>query len=198
MKTQWKIQLYPKGGTQGVCDWLSLYLCNETEAEVKAGYEFSILDSKKANRSSFKGIKQFASKTSSKSNKGWGMEKMIEIRSQSQSSQLLPNDSLTIVCNVTIIGPEKLLQYSNNQKSNVMVFKYLQDSDSVKIMTSFSPAKKCVMSRFTAEIKCLIVTRSSYQQDLQCLELCFKQKWQKKRLERLKFKNSSLLPFHCY
>ena len=101
MKTQWTIRLYPKGAKNEASNWLSVYLCNETETEVNAGYEFSILDSKKANRSSFKAIKQFASKTSSKSNKGWGMEKMIEIRSlQSQSSQLLPTDSLTIVCNV--------------------------------------------------------------------------------------------------
>ena len=47
-KTQWTIRLYPKGDSSEVSDWLSVFLCNETEAEIKAGYEFSILDSNKS------------------------------------------------------------------------------------------------------------------------------------------------------
>ena len=49
MKTQWKIQLYPKGDRQEASDYLALYLHNETETEVKAGFELSLLDINKIN-----------------------------------------------------------------------------------------------------------------------------------------------------
>ena len=116
MKTQWKIQLYPKGDPNGVqkgwereiSDWLVVYLCNETEAEVKAGYEFSILDSDKTKKRSNKASKKLPSKTSSKIGKSLGGVGLIKFKDlQSLSSPLLPNDSLTVVCDVTIFGPEE-------------------------------------------------------------------------------------------
>ena len=124
MKTRWKLQLYPKGDRAEASDHLSLYLNNETEAEVKAGFELSILDSNKTKRWSLADTRQFTSKTSSQASKSWGNLKMIELsRLQSQSPEFLPNDSLTIVCNITIFGPEEIITVPTEREADYHVQK---------------------------------------------------------------------------
>ena len=46
-KTHWKMKLYPKGDTPEASGYLSVYLSNQTDSEVKARYEFTILDASK-------------------------------------------------------------------------------------------------------------------------------------------------------
>ena len=45
--THWKMKLYPKGDTPEASGYLSVYLSNQTDSEVKARYEFTILDASK-------------------------------------------------------------------------------------------------------------------------------------------------------
>ena len=47
LNTHWKMKLYPKGDTPEASGYLSVYLSNQTESEVKARYEFTILDASK-------------------------------------------------------------------------------------------------------------------------------------------------------
>ena len=41
------MKLYPKGDTPEASGYLSVYLSNQTDSEVKARYEFTILDASK-------------------------------------------------------------------------------------------------------------------------------------------------------
>ena len=47
LNTHWKMKLYPKGDTPEASGYLSVYLSNQTDSEVKARYEFTILDASK-------------------------------------------------------------------------------------------------------------------------------------------------------
>ena len=79
---------------------------------------FSILDKNKTNQCSIKDTKQFSKSPSTITVRSWGWEKTIELSSlQTQSSELLPNDSLTIVYDVTIIGPEETITVPIQQES---------------------------------------------------------------------------------
>lgn len=109
--THWKMKLYPKGDTPEAQGYLSVYLSNQTEAEVKARYEFTILDAAKNKQNRVKStFTQFKAKPDS-----WGFRKFIDtniLKSRSSPSQWLPDDSLTIVCDVSIIGAERTLSGS--------------------------------------------------------------------------------------
>lgn len=107
--THWKMKLYPKGDTPEAAGYLSVYLSNQTETEVKARYEFTILDVSKNKQNRVKStFTQFKAKPDS-----WGFRKFISTDFlKSRSSQWLPDDNLTIVCDVSIIGAERTLSGS--------------------------------------------------------------------------------------
>ena len=94
-----------QGDTPEASGYLSVYLSNQTDAEVKARYEFTILDAAKNKQNRVKSnFTQFKAKPDS-----WGFRKFIDTnilksRSSAAASQWLPDDSLTIVCDVSIIG----------------------------------------------------------------------------------------------
>jgi len=107
--THWKMKLYPKGDTPEAAGYLSVYLSNQTETEVKARYEFTILDISKNKQNRVKStFTQFKAKPDS-----WGFRKFISTDFlKSRASQWLPEDNLTIVCDVSIIGGERTLSGS--------------------------------------------------------------------------------------
>ena len=78
---------------------------------MKARYEFTILDAAKNKQNRVKStFTQFKAKPDS-----WGFRKFIDtniLKSRSSPSQWLPDDSLTIVCDVSIIGAERTLSGS--------------------------------------------------------------------------------------
>jgi len=115
LNTQWKMKLYPKGDTPEASGYLSVYLSNQTDSEVKARYEFTILDASKNKQNRVKSaFTQFKQKPDS-----WGFRKFIDTNIlKSRSSQWLPNDTLTIVCDVSIIGAEKTLSGSKYPEEN--------------------------------------------------------------------------------
>lgn len=108
MVTHWKMKLYPKGDTPEAQGYLSVYLSNQTDAEVKARYEFTILDGTKNKQNRVKSnFTQFKAKPDS-----WGFRKFVDttsLKSRNTPAQWLPNDCLTIVCDVSIIGAERLV-----------------------------------------------------------------------------------------
>jgi len=113
--THWKMKLYPKGDTPEASGYLSVYLSNQTESEVKARYEFTILDVTKNKQNRVKStFTQFKSKPDS-----WGFRKFISTDFlKSRSSQWLPEDNLTIVCDVSIIGAERTISGSKYPEEN--------------------------------------------------------------------------------
>ena len=125
-KTLWKLQVYPKGsGNVGAKNHLSIFLLTENEIEVKTRFQLSILDRNKNSKNTCSTHKKFGKKSSvnptnpSNAINNWGFPKVIELSSlRSQSSQLLPNDSLTIVCDLTIIGPEKTVTVSKHREED--------------------------------------------------------------------------------
>jgi len=108
--TQWKLKLYPKGDTQEACGHLSVYLSNQTDTPVKARYEFTILDSSKTRQNKVKSqFTEFKAKPADP----WGFRKFINADYlKTRATTWLPDDSLTIVCDVSIVGHEKVLSGS--------------------------------------------------------------------------------------
>ena len=100
------MKLYPKGDTPEATGFVSVYLSNQTDSEVKARYEFTILDHSHNKQNKVKSnFTQFKAKPDS-----WGFRKFVSTEFlKSRATQWLPNDSLTIVCDVSIIGEQFLI-----------------------------------------------------------------------------------------
>ena len=125
METQWKLRLYPKGNAENASNFLSVYLYNETENDVRIRYQFSILDSNKEAGNCVSSTRHFKKKSAPEDN--WGFNKVIELSSlKSESSQLLPNDNLTIVCDLTIFGPENTVTVSKHRVEEHQIIQKLQ------------------------------------------------------------------------
>jgi len=107
--THWKLKLYPRGDTNEVTDFLSVYLSNQTEFPVKARYEFTILDSEKRKQNKVKSqYTEFRAKPDS-----WGFRKFLHMDTLKNRGTLwLPDDTLTIVCDISIVGQERVLSGS--------------------------------------------------------------------------------------
>jgi len=99
--TQWKLKLYPKGDTPDAAGYLSVYLSNQTDMPVKARYEFTILDTSKVRQNKVKSqFTEFKSRPDS-----WGFRKFVSAEYlRNRGSVWLPDDCLTIVCDVSIVG----------------------------------------------------------------------------------------------
>jgi len=113
METKWKIEMFPKGLDQTSCNFLAVFLSSETEADVEAQFDCSILDKDmiRVNIKRDDGFKNYDY------NEAFGYEKFIKYGTlKSLSSTLLSNDSLTIVCDITILGKMKPASASNDQR----------------------------------------------------------------------------------
>ena len=99
METDWKIRLYPKG-LEDCDDFLSIFLHSENEdLHMKAKCKFSILDVSKIKHNRKFGKWEWYDEECP----SHGFEEFIRIDFlESQSAQLLPNDSLTILSEVTV------------------------------------------------------------------------------------------------
>ena len=96
----WRIELYPKGAEEDIDNFLSVNLNYESHSEVQAKCEFSILDADKTKQNN-RSISKFVVY---KEFDGDGFDKFISIDSlKSQSAQLLPDDNLTFLCEVTVL-----------------------------------------------------------------------------------------------
>ena len=96
---EWQIELYPKGEDEEFRSFLAVFVSNQDgkEGEINAKIEFSILDA--ANTKHNHCVCRF---NKYKDGNGFGLGKFLSLKTlQSQASQLLPDDSLTILCEVT-------------------------------------------------------------------------------------------------
>ena len=104
--------MYPKGTAQH-SGFLSVFLQKVSEDDARATTFFSILDSSNTKKNSL-GNRKFL-KYSNLFRKTSGIAQFVSLDTlNSQSTVLLPNDSLTIVCDITILGPEKTVTVSPN------------------------------------------------------------------------------------
>ena len=100
METDWKIRLYPKGLDDDCEHFLSIFLYSETEdLAIRAKCKFSILDACELKQNRKFGKWEWYDEECP----SYGFEEFIRIDSlESQAAQLLPNDSLSILCEVTV------------------------------------------------------------------------------------------------
>jgi len=100
-ETNWKITLYPKGNKSENSDYLSVFLYNESKADVTVAVDFSLLDHHK-----IPGLHSSSNIVfNGTPNWGWGQPKFVKLKAlKKHSSVWIPKDSLTLICDITIIG----------------------------------------------------------------------------------------------
>ena len=93
-----KIRLYPKGLDADCNDFLFIFLRRETEdLDIRAKCKFSILDASKIKHNIW--FVRWDWYNADEECPSYGSEEFIRINFlENQSTQLLPNDSLTILC----------------------------------------------------------------------------------------------------
>ena len=106
------MELYPKGIENGDDTFMSVFLHNETVSEFRARFQFSILDINNTITNSYSSVQGFGEKTigydDDDNDNVKGYFKFFNLESlKNKSSLLLPNNNLTIVCDLTIFGPER-------------------------------------------------------------------------------------------
>ena len=129
-KNDWSITLYPKG-SWGDSNFLSVYLQYKGNGDERAKCDFSILDAekKKQNQKSLNGFKVFEGDHSPY---GYGesydgFQDFISLDSlKTESAQLLPNDSLTILSEVTVFFPTESISVS--KEADVKLVQLSQDN----------------------------------------------------------------------
>lgn len=106
-KLKWLLRINPKGLDEESKDYLSLYLllhkC-ETKGEVRAKFKFSILNAKREE------VKIMESQRAYRfvAGKDWGFKKFVKRDLLlDESSGLLPDDKLTIYCEVNVVTEAK-------------------------------------------------------------------------------------------
>ncbi|XP_067927872.1 speckle-type POZ protein B-like isoform X2 [Watersipora subatra] len=102
-KLKWCLRVNPKGLDEESKDYLSLYLllvaCNKTE--VRAKFKFSILNAKREETKAMESQRAYRFVTG----KDWGFKKFIRRDFLlDEVNGLLPDDKLTIFCEVSVVG----------------------------------------------------------------------------------------------
>jgi len=100
--TKWCVQLYPRGKVEDSTDDISLFLKKLTiDEEVDAFYVLSLLD---ANKAKHKLHQLNVTKFSVRKTASWGWNKVMD---RNHLSQYTPDDILTLIVEITIIGKTK-------------------------------------------------------------------------------------------
>lgn len=102
-KLKWCLRVNPKGLDEESKDYLSLYLllvsCNKSE--VRAKFKFSILNNKREETKAMESQRAYRFVQG----KDWGFKKFIRRDFlMDESNGLLPDDKLTIFCEVSVVG----------------------------------------------------------------------------------------------
>merc|ERR1712170_204057 len=101
-KLKWCLRVNPKGLDEESRDYLSFYLllvsCNKSE--VRAKFKFSILNAKREETKAMESQKAYRFVQG----KDWGFKKFIRRDFlMDESNGLLPNDQLTLFCEVSVV-----------------------------------------------------------------------------------------------
>ena len=110
IKSDWKIELYPKGTDPEYSNFISVFACKEgekeSEEEFLAKTKFSVLDVDQKRHYQENGNDRDEWDNYNESDFGDDEVFNLDIL-HSKASLLLPNDCLTILCEVTILIPDK-------------------------------------------------------------------------------------------
>jgi len=115
VQTKWRLLLYPNGEKAENAGNLSLYICNQIDQEIRCVYriKLSILDASKKEVLTWSPNTRivFPSRTSKKNARGINLyishEELLQGPSTAAAAELLPQDKLTIVCDMTLSGVKK-------------------------------------------------------------------------------------------
>ncbi|KAH7979804.1 hypothetical protein HPB49_011115 [Dermacentor silvarum] len=111
-KLKWCLKLNPKGVDEESKDYLSLYLLlvSSNKSEVRAKFKFSLITAKR---------QQFETLDSKKAfhfvpGKDWGFKEFIRRDMLTETSGLVPDDKLTIYCEVCVLADSVNISGQNN------------------------------------------------------------------------------------
>jgi len=109
-KTEWMLNLYPRGGDGFDEEDVTLFLRCKTSENEKAYFSLSIINER--NQKEFtRNVTTEVYKRIMEDYHGVG-GKLISIEELKDNPQLLPNGNLTVVCDLTVYGPEATLSGS--------------------------------------------------------------------------------------
>lgn len=160
-KLKWLLRINPKGLDEESKDYLSLYLllhkC-ETKGEVRAKFKFSILNAKREE------VKIMESQRAYRfvQGKDWGFKKFVKRDLLlDETSGLLPDDKLTIYCEVNVVTEAK--EYSgqvNVFQSRVPNCRLPEDLEELFRSQEFSDVILCAQGREFRAHKAILAARS--------------------------------------
>ncbi|CAH8598849.1 unnamed protein product [Schistosoma haematobium] len=155
-KLKWCLRINPKGLDEESREYLSLYLllvnCG-TKSEARAKFKFSILNAKREETKAMESQRAYRFVQG----KDWGFKKFIRRDVlMDEANGLLPNDRLTILCEVSVVG--EILSESgqvNNQPITVpecnlhedigsLLFKQLLTDVTLVVVSNNPPNGKCL------------------------------------------------------
>jgi len=160
-KLKWLLRVNPKGLDEESKDYLSLYLllskC-ETKGEVRAKFKFSILNAKREE------VKIMESQRAYRfiQGKDWGFKKFVKRDLLlDESSGLLPDDKLTIYCEVNVVTEAK--EYSGQVspfQSRVPACRLADDLEDIYKSQEFSDVTIYANNREFKVHKAVLAARS--------------------------------------
>jgi len=135
LETKWKLRLYPNGTKVENAGNLGLFLGNRLDQRVTcvSATKFSIVNVNKEEVKTWSMKKEVIYEAvTAHATDYWGIARFVthEMLKSPSAAELLPEDKLTIVCDVTLRA---------EKKTNLLGFKQLQN---VKTKQSFEPVKK--------------------------------------------------------
>jgi len=159
-KLKWCLRVNPKGLDEESKDYLSLYLllvsCNKSE--VRAKFKFSILNAKREETKAMESQRAYRFVQG----KDWGFKKFIRRDFlMDEANGLLPDDKLTIFCEVSVVGDT----VNNSGQSNCTPVKVpecrlSEDLGQLFDRSSFSDVTLCVGGREFLAHKAILAARS--------------------------------------
>ncbi|ESO05924.1 hypothetical protein HELRODRAFT_93853 [Helobdella robusta] len=160
-KLKWCLRVNPKGLDEESKDYLSLYLllvaCNKSE--VRAKFKFSILNSKREETKAMESQRAYRFVQG----KDWGFKKFIRRDFlMDESNGLLPDDKLTIFCEVSVVGDTvNLTGQSSLNPVKVPSCQLSDDMGQLFERSNFSDFTLCVGERMFHVHKAILAARSA-------------------------------------
>jgi len=159
-KLKWCLRVNPKGLDEESKDYLSLYLLlvNCNKSEVRAKFKFSILNAKREETKAMESQRAYRFVQG----KDWGFKKFIRRDFlMDEANGLLPDDKLTIFCEVSVVGETvNLAGQSSCLPVRVPDCRLSEDLGALFERSSFSDVTLCVGGRDFLVHKALLAARS--------------------------------------
>ena len=102
----WHLRLYPRGESTASENHVSLFLCLSSDFNLKIDFELFLLD---VSSSKQRVIEVKSKEFSKEKGHAWGLEKFLSRDDLENENWWLPNDKLTVGCEITLYGTRKTL-----------------------------------------------------------------------------------------